>query len=281
MASIVSRRQRILQSVLGHTILCTLSILFTLPFIWLVLTSLKPDDQILRFPPTWVPNPFQWSNYPGALQYIPYLKYASNTLFYAFAGTMATLLSCSLVAYGFSRIPWRGRDTLFLVMLATIMLPPQVTMIPVFVLFKNLDWVGSFRPLIMPALLGNAFFIFLLRQFFRTIPMELSESAMLDGCSHFEIYWRILLPLSKPALATVAFFSFTAYWNDFMGPLLYLNNKEMYTLSLGLQQFVSQYKAEWAMLMAAATVMTLPIILLFFFLQRIFVEGITLTGIKG
>lgn len=281
MPGVKSRRQKLTESIVGHAVLLSLSALFVLPFVWLVLTSLKPNQQILKFPPDWIPRPFTWSNYPDALQYIPYLKYMSNSFFLTASATFGVLLSSSLVAYGFSRIRWRGSNVLFIVMLSTMMLPPQVIMIPVFILFKELGWVGSFRPIIMPAFFGQPFFVFLLRQFFKTIPNELSESAMLDGCSHFEIYWRIILPLSKPALATVAFFSFMIFWNDFLGPLMYLNNKEMYTLSIGLQQFVSQYKAEWAMMMAAATVMTLPVIVLFFFLQKVFVQGISLTGIKG
>jgi len=170
---------------------------------------------------------------------------------------------------------------LFIVMLATVMLPPQVTTIPVFLIFKKLGWIGTYRPLMIPAFFTNAFFVFLLRQFFKTIPRDLVDAARIDGCSHFEVYWRIVLRLSRPALVVVIFFTFTAYWNDFMGPLIYLNEDSSYTLSLGLQQFLCQHNAKWELLMAASTLMILPVIILFFILQRSFVEGINLTGLKG
>jgi multiple sugar transport system permease protein len=222
-----------------------------------------------------------WENYPRALTYIPFFLYVKNTLVLATLAVIGTILSCSMVAYSFSRIRWPGRDICFFILLATMMLPGQVTMIPVFMIFKWLGWVGSIKPLVVPAFMGSAFFIFLLRQFFISIPHELSDAGKIDGCSEFAIYWRLVLPLSKPALATVGLFTFMGSWNDFMGPLLYLNDETKYTLSLGLQQFVSQHGAEWSMLMAASTVMTVPIIILYFFAQRTFIQGITLTGIKG
>jgi multiple sugar transport system permease protein len=215
------------------------------------------------------------------LAYIPLLRYTLNTVFVAVSGTFATVLSCTLVAYGLGVVRWRGANALFLVMLATVMLPPQVTTIPVFLVFKKLGWIGTFRPLVIPAFFASAFFVFLLRQFFKTIPRDLLDAARIDGCSHFEVYWRIVLRLSRPALAVVIFFTFTGYWNDFMGPLIYLNDDSYYTLSLGLQQFVAQHTAKWELLMAASTMMILPVIALFFFLQRSFVEGINLTGLKG
>ncbi len=242
---------------------------------------MKPDNQIFLSPPAWVPHPVMWSNYPQALTYVPFGNYLFNTLTICALSVFGTLFSCTLVAYSFSKIRWPGRNIAFMILISTMMLPGQVTMIPVFGIFKSLAWIDTIKPLVVPSFMGSAFFIFLLRQFFMTVPLELSDSAKIDGCSEFDIYWRIVLPLAKPALATVALFTFIGSWNDFLGPLIYLNDETKYTLSLGLQQFVSQHGAEWSMLMAASTVMTLPIVILFFFAQKTFIQGINLTGIKG
>lgn len=265
---------------LGQATLIVLAVVFAAPFYWMVITSLKSDSQIFDVS-KWYPDPVMWSNYGRALTYIPFARYTANTLFICGVSMLGTVLSSSLVAYSFSRIQWKGRDALFVVVLATLMLPGQVTMIPVFMIFKWLGWIGSYKPLLVPTFFGGAFYIFMLRQFFRSIPNELSESARMDGATELGIYYRIVLPLAKPALATVALFTFIGAWTDFMGPLIYLNDPNRYTLSIGLQQFVSQHGAEWSMLMAASTVMALPIIVLYFLAQRTFVEGITLTGIKG
>lgn len=274
-------RHFLLRSLFGHAALVLVSVMFVIPFAWLVLTSLKPSAQIFEYPPRWLPRPFTWSNYREALEFIPFLRYAGNTLKLALAGTFATLVSCSLVAYGISIVRWRGAQLAFVIMLSTVMLPPQVTMIPVFLIFKHLGWIGTYRPLLVPAFFASPFFVFMLRQFFRTIPRDLIDAARIDGSSHFEIYWRIVLPLSRPVLAIVVFFTFSAFWNDFMGPLIYLNDDTMYTLSLGLQQFLGQQNAKWDLLMAASTMMILPVIALFFIMQRALVEGINMTGLKG
>jgi multiple sugar transport system permease protein len=268
-------------AIAGHASLLAFSAIFALPFAWLVITSLKPAAQIFEFPPSWIPETFCWSNYVRVWSVIPFWNYTWNTLFVSVSATLATLVSSSLVAYGFAIIRWRWANRLLILMLATVMLPPQVTLIPIFILFKKLEWVGTFRPLIIPCLFGNAFFVFLFRQFFKTLPRDLIDAAKIDGCTHFDIYWRIVLALSKPVLSVVAFFSFSYSWNDFLGPLIYLNDNTQYTLALGLQQFLSQYSAQWDLLMAASTLMILPVILIFFLLQRTFVEGITLTGVKG
>ena len=265
----------------SHTVLLGLGVLFAIPFFWLVSTALKPDTQIFQMPPVWVPRPPQWQNFPKALNYIPFASYTWNTLKIALLNVTGTLISCSLVAYSLAKIPWRGRDLVFYSLLATMILPGQVTLIPNFSIFKAFGWIGTILPLVVPSFLGSAFSIFLLRQFFLTIPNELSDAARIDGCSEFDIYRRIILPLAKPALATVGLFTFIGAWNDFLGPLMYVTDERTYTLSLGLQRFVSQHGAEWSMLMAASTVMTLPIIVLFFFAQRTFIQGVTLTGIKG
>lgn len=279
----VTRKQvrEILRHVLTHAALLPAAILFLLPFLWMLSTSLKTDEQLYAYPPIWIPNPLNWANYPNAVTYITFFLYLRNTLIVAVGATIGALISCSMVAYSLARIPWPGRHLLFIATVATLMIPFQVTLIPLFLVFKNLGWVGDFRPLIIPHFFGGALYIFLLRQFFMTIPMELTEAARIDGAGEFRIYRSIILPLAKPALATVAIFEFIARWRDYLGPLIYLNDQKLYTLSLGLHEYSSQYGREWGLLMAASVLITLPIILLFFFLQKTFVQGITLTGIKG
>ena len=273
--------KKAIRSVLIHAALIPLAFIFLLPFLWMLSTSLKPDTQFYTYPPVWIPSPLQWSNYPDAINYISFFLYLRNTLTIAVLATIGALISCSLVAYSLARIPWPGRHFLFIFTVATLMLPFQVTLIPLFVVYSKLGWVNSFLPLIVPHWFGGALYIFLLRQFFMTIPMELSEAARIDGASEFRIYWRIILPLAKAALATVAIFEFIARWRDYLGPLIYLTNQKLYTLSLGIYEYRSQYGAQWGLLMAASVLITLPIILLFFFLQKTFVQGIALTGIKG
>ncbi len=276
------RKRAVVRRELGmHLAMGALAAVALLPFYWLVASSLKNDSQVLASPPVWVPHPAVWSNYPDALHYIPFLLYMRNTLYICVMTMVGTVLSCSLVAYSFAKLRWPGRDALFVIVLATLMLPGQVTMIPVFAIFRWLGWIGSYKPLIVPSFFGNAFFIFLLRQFFLSIPNELSDAARVDGASDLAIYWRIILPLSLPALITVALFTFIGSWNDFLGPLIYLNDDSKYTLSLGLAMFTGQYGNEYGMLMAVSTVVTIPIIVLFFFTQRTFIQGITLTGMKG
>jgi len=275
------KRQWLFQQVAIYGLLVALGALFALPFVWLVSTSLKIDSQLFVMPPIWIPGPIKWNNYRKALGYIPFWLYFKNTLTIAVPSTIGMLVSSSLVAYGFARIQWPGRDVVFILVLATMMLPYQVTMIPLFIVFRNLGWIGTFKPLILPSFFGGPFYIFLLRQFYLTLPMELSDAAKIDGCSELGIYRRIILPLSKPALSTVALFSIMAYWNDFLAPLIYLEDDSKYTLALGLQQFQRQFGMEWAMLMATSVVITLPIIVLFFLTQKTFVQGIALTGMKG
>ena len=268
-------------SLLQHLVLVGIGLLFLLPLLWMISSSLKGNEQLFVADPSWIPSPVRWDNYPRALTFIPFFTYLRNTLVICAFGVIGSLLSCSLVAYGFSRIEWPGRDALFLVLLATMMLPAQATMIPSFLLFRWLGWYGSFKPLVVPSFLGSAFLIFLLRQFFLTIPKELSEAARIDGASEFTTFARVILPLARPALATVALFQFLHHWNDFLGPLLYLKDQNNYTLALGLQQFLNAYRSEWGLLMAASTVVTLPIIVLFFFTQRTFIQGIAMSGSKG
>ncbi len=273
--------QRLLGRTLTYATLVVLGALFALPFLWLLSTSLKSPQQLFRLPPEWIPNPVVWANYPRALTAIPFFLYLQNTLYIAFFNVIATVISCSLAAYGFARIEWPGRNALFVVLLGTLMIPYSVIQIPQFLIFRDLGWIGTTNPLTWPAFFGNAFFIFLLRQFYLTIPQELSAAAKIDGASELQIYWRIILPLARPALAVVALFTFMNNWNDFIGPLIYLGDREQYTLAIGLYGFLSRVKTDWGALMAAATVMVAPIVVLFFFTQRTFIQGITLTGIKG
>lgn len=223
----------------------------------------------------------EWKNYTKGLTFIPFFEELKNTVIISLLSVFGTILSCSLVAYGLAKIDWKGKNLLFMIVLSTMMLPSMVTMIPVFSIFVKLGWIDTYLPLVVPMFLGSPFYIFLLRQFFMGIPKELSEAAKLDGCSEFDIYRRIVMPLSKPALATVGLFTFMAAWNDFMGPLIYLVNESKYTLSLGLAMFTGQYGNEYGMLMAVSTVVTIPIIVLFFFTQKTFIQGMTMSGIKG
>jgi multiple sugar transport system permease protein len=284
MAGIVygsKRRQHLRSQIVGRILLIVMSIIFLLPIGWMFTTSLKDSTQVMAYPPIWLPWPPKWGNYEIAVKAIPFLLYLRNTVTICLFTIIGTLLSSTLVAYSLSKIPWPGRNALLILILSTMMLPFPVTMIPLFVTFGRLGWINTFKPLIVPAFLGNAFYIFLLRQFFMTIPMELSDAARIDGASELGIFWRIVLPLSRPVLAVVALFQFLGSWNDFLGPLIYLQSNEKYTLAIGLQMYRTTNYVEWELLMAASTLVVIPILILFFFAQRTFIEGIAITGIKG
>jgi multiple sugar transport system permease protein len=274
---------KILPRILLYALVILLSILFALPFIWMVSTSLKDDPQTFRVPPIWLPNPMRFANYPEALTKYPFGQFFINTLWYAIPSTVGAVFSSAIVAYGFSRIRWRGRNLIFFVCLTTIMIPFQVRFIPLYIIFKNLHWLNSYKPLIVPAFFGNVYYIFLLRQFFMSIPHELSEAAKIDGASEWSVLTKIILPLAKPALAVVGLFQFIGAWNDYLGPLIYLNRSNLFPISLGLENFNSAFaeSLRWPYTMAASTVTILPIVILFFVAQRTFVEGVTVTGIKG
>lgn len=270
--------------------LLTLSILFLIPFFWMLSTSLKDFNEL--FSPNWIPERLMWENYRTAFSFGMWGRWWRNTIIITVVSVFGTLLSSSLVAYAFARLRWPGRDLLFSLILATMMLPGVVLMIPQFILFANLpafgfqgsrNWVNTFLPLTVPAFTGNAFYIFLLRQFMRGIPMELSEAARIDGASELRIWWMIILPLTKPALAAIAIFQFQGAWEDFMGPLIYLQDERLYTLQLGLRQFefAAGGAPAWNWLMAASLVVMLPVIVVFLLFQRFFIEGVTLTGMGG
>lgn len=258
------------------------AVVMILPFVWLVSSSLKLETQIFVFPPQWIPNPVRFQNYVDALTYKPFNIYLMNTMIIVVLNMVAIVGAASLCAYGFARIKFPGRDFWFAIVLSTMMVPYFVLMIPQFIIFSRLGWIDTFLPLTVPYFFGGgAFNIFLLRQFFRTLPNELSDAARIDGCTELGIYWRIIMPLAKPALATVAIFTFLFSWNDYIGPLLYLSSPENFTVAIGLATFRSVMRTRWDLLMAASTAMILPIVLLFFFAQRYFIQGIVMSGIKG
>ncbi|HZO29918.1 MAG TPA: carbohydrate ABC transporter permease [Chloroflexota bacterium] len=256
-------------------------VLIFLPIAWAVSTSLKNPGDIFLFPPTWIPDPIRWQNYVDAMTKADFGRYFLNTTFITVVDIVAKVMSCSLVAFSFARLRWWGRDVLFMVMLSTLMLPQQVTLIPQFIIYRQLGWIDTFMPLIVPNLFGGPFFTFLLRQFFLSIPTDLDDAARIDGCSSWGVYWRIILPLSRPALMMVAIYVFNITWNDFFGPLIYLHNRNNYTISLGLQAFQTQSGPEWHLIMAASLVAMLPVLVLFFFGQRYFIQGVVFSGVKG
>ncbi|HWJ74142.1 MAG TPA: carbohydrate ABC transporter permease [Kaistia sp.] len=263
-----------------------LAVLFALgmilPLAWLVRSSLMELGQIFIFPPQWIPDPFAWSNYPDALTTIPFLHYLWNTLVILVPTVIGTVLTTTMAAFGFSRLEWPGRDAVFNILLATLMLPFVTTLIPTFLWWSKMGLTNTPWPLVVPHWFGaDVFFIFLLRQFFRTIPRELDDAAILDGANPLQVLWHVIVPLSKPALITVAILSGLASWNDFLDPLIYLQDSSQFTLALGLSEFTGLYTSQWHLLMAAATVVVVPVLVLFFLAQRYFVESITLSGIKG
>jgi multiple sugar transport system permease protein len=274
------RRRRFLIAVADHSLLIAASIMFLAPFVFITLTALMTNDQALS-PRLW-PDPFQWSNFADVFHTAPIWRYGLNTMLYAGLATIGVLVSSIPVAYALSRLRWRGRDAVFVFVLVALMLPVQVTIVPVYVLFAKLHLVGSLWPLIIPNFLGDAFSIFLLRQFFLTIPEEYVDAARVDGCGELRILVSVFLRLAKPAIAAVALFSFLYCFNDFFGPLLYTSeNSDNWTLSLGLSQFRTVYQVQWNLTMAATLMFMAPVIILFFLAQRAFVEGVTLTGVKG
>jgi multiple sugar transport system permease protein len=274
------RRKRLLVTVADHSLLIAAAIAFLAPFVFMVLTALMTADQTLSSK-IW-PHPFHWSNVTEVFDRAPLWHYTLNTMLYAGLSTIGVLVSSIPVAYALSRLRWRGRDAVFLLVLATMMLPAQVTAVPLYVMWSKLHLVGSLAPLIVPNFFGDAFSIFLLRQFFLTIPEEYSDAARVDGCGELRILLTVVMRLAKPAIAAVGLFAFLYAWNDFFGPLLYTSeNQSHWTLSLGLSQFRTQYQVQWNLTMMATILFMAPVIALFFAAQKAFVEGVTLTGVKG
>lgn len=274
------RINKFLFAVANHSTLIAMSAIFMMPLYLITVISLMSYRQAsLRA--LW-PKPFIWHNYVEVFQAVPFLHWTLNTLFVSLLTMIGTVISSVPPAYVLSRLQWRGRNTFFIIILATMMLPGQVTMIPVYVIFSKLHWIPGFLPLIVPAFFSSAFSIFLLRQFFVTIPDEISDAAKIDGCSEFQLMMRIVIPLAKPAISAIALFAFLGSWNDFFGPLLYLvENPNLWTLGIGLTQFESLHHVDRNMLMTASVLFMLPVIIIFFFSQKVFIEGVTLTGVKG
>jgi multiple sugar transport system permease protein len=264
----------------SHLLLASGAVTMVVPFLWMLSTSLKSDRQAYIFPPIWIPDPVMWSNYTRTWEALPFDIFILNSVIVSVLVTLGQLTTCSLGAFAFARLNFPGRDKLFVVYLATMMVPFQVIMIPLFILMREFRWIDTYPALIVP-MIFSAYGTFLLRQFFKTIPHELEDAAKIDGCGYFRIYWNIMLPLSKPALATLGIFVFMWSWNNFLWPLLVTNSLTMKTLPLGLAYFLGQYTIYWNLLMVGATIALVPVLVLFFLAQRYFIQGITLTGLKG
>jgi ABC-type glycerol-3-phosphate transport system permease component len=280
-------RQRLTRRALYYLLVYLLILpgaaLFILPFVWMLSTSLKIPQQIFVYPPQWIPDPIRWQNFPeGWVKYLPFTTFLFNSLKISINAVIGNLVSCSMAAYAFARLRARGKNILFLTILATMVLPTEVTIVPQYILFTNLGWNNTHWPLLVPPWFGWPFFIFLLRQFFMSIPKDLDDAARIDGASAWQILWHVILPLSKPALATVMIFSFIGNWNNFLVPLIYLRDEDLLTISIGLLQFQGAFgNVDYHLMMAVAVVALVPVLLMFFFGQRMFVQGITLTGMKG
>jgi multiple sugar transport system permease protein len=270
-----------LSRIAAYAVLLIGTVVVLIPFVWLLSTSLKDPANIFLDPPQWIPKPVRWDNYIKAFSVMPFPLYLWNTCRITFSSLALQLFSCSIVAFGFARMRFPGRKVLFIVLLSTLMLPAQVTMIPVFKIWSSLGLYDTFVPLILPSAFGSAFFIFLLRQYLMGIPKEMDEAARIDGAGTLQVWWKVILPQAKPALAAVAVLSFMANWNDFMGPLIYLSDPSKRTLALALWAFQGQYSTDWHLLMAASTVVMLPLLVLFFAAQKYFIQGVVISGVKG
>lgn len=265
----------------AYMLLLIFALLFVVPFVVLLTGSFKTSGELFSVPIQWLPEHPTFDNYRQVFTGIPFFRYLKNTLILVGASILGSAVSNSLIAYGFSRLNWPGRDKVFLIVIATMILPYQVTLIPMYLLYTKIHWVGTFLPLIVPQFFGNAFFIFLMRQFLIGIPKELTESARIDGANEFRIFLRIIMPVSKPVITTVVILAFLNAWKDFLGPLLYLGSDRLYTLSLAASLLRSNLDPNWELLMALGVLMVTPVLIIFFLLQKYFIQGITMTGIKG
>lgn len=276
------RKKIKLNMVFVYLFLITGAMVCLFPFYWMLRSSFMDIGQIFVMPPIMIPDPVVTTNYRDALDVMPYLKYLGNTLIIVVSNVAGAILSASLCAFSFSRLRWKGRDRVFMVILTSLMMPGIVTMIPTFVMWSKIGLTNSLIPLTVPIWFGGGVYnVFLFRQFFMGIPKELDEASYVDGASFFKVYWSIILPLSKSVIVVVGIFSFLSSWNDFMGPLIYLNDESKFTLSLGLQMFQGSYGAQWQLLMAASILVLLPAMIIFFIGQKHIMEGIATTGIKG
>lgn len=264
-----------------YALLLVLATCFIIPFLFLFLGSFKVSSELFRVPFKWLPDKFQLGNYKEMFQSIPFFLYLKNTLIIVFFNVFGSVLSSSFIAYGFARLRWPFRDQVFIIVIVTMILPFQVTMIPLFLMFSKMGWIGTFLPLTVTCFFGNPFYIFLIRQFLLAIPEELTLAARVDGANEFKIYAKIIMPLARPCLATVAIFAFMRSWNDFIGPLVFLANDKLYTLSLAAQLLRSNLDPKWNVLLAMGVIMVLPVLIIFFLLQKYFIQGIAMSGIKG
>ncbi len=271
-------------AVFRHSIIFLGAFVFSVPFFWMIITAFKTPQQIVNdktLLDILIPHPVRLKNFTDIFQIVPFGKFFLNTTLVTLSSILGTTFASSLVAFSFARLKWPGRNAVFVVLLATTMLPYQVTMVPQFLIFKHLGWVNTLKPLWISSMFGTAFFIFLLRQFFLSVPKDLVESARIDGCGYFRIYHEIMLPLIKPALLAIVIFQFMYAWNDLLSPLIYIHDQDLMTLSIGLQVFKSSRATEWNLVLAASSLMTLPIVVVFFAAQKYFIQGVTLTGLKG
>jgi multiple sugar transport system permease protein len=264
-----------------YALLIVISACFIVPFFWLLSCSFKQPSELFEVPVRWMPRTIQFENYIRMFTYFPFLRYLKNTLIIVFFNIAGSILSGSVIAYGFSCLNWKGRDKVFVIVLITMILPFQVVMVPLFILFQKIGWIGTFLPLTVTCFFGNPFYIFLMRQFFLSLPKELNQAARIDGASEFRIFAQIAIPLSQPVLATVAIFAFLRTWNDFIGPLIFLASDKLYTLSIGAQMIRSNLQPNWELLMPLGVVMVLPVLIIFFLMQKYFIQGIAMSGIKG
>jgi multiple sugar transport system permease protein len=262
-------------------LMIVLTFIFVVPLFWLLSCSLKEPGELFTVPIKWIPSHLYWENYTRMFNYFPFFRYLKNTLIIVFFNIVGNTASSAFIAYGFSRLYWKGREKVFVIVLITMILPFQVIMVPLFMIFQKMGWIGTFLPLTLTCFFGNAFYIFLIRQFFMQLPFELSEAARIDGAGEFRIFGQIIIPLSTPVLATTAIFSFMKAWNDFIGPLIFLSNEKLYTLAIGAQMIRSRLQPNWEILMPLGVVMVLPVLIIFFLLQKYFIQGVAMSGIKG
>ncbi|MBO1510258.1 carbohydrate ABC transporter permease [Metabacillus bambusae] len=274
-------RKRKRANILLHVLLTLGAITMVFPFLWTVLSSLKDISQIFLVPPKWIPNPLAWNNYPDSLQAMPFGKAYFNSFYITFIVVAATLITASMAAYAFAKIRFKGANIIFILFLSTMMIPKQVTMIPLYLIMDNIGWIDNHLSIIVPGALFNAFAVFLLRQFVMGIPRELEEAAIMDGAGYLRIYWNVILPLIRPALAAIGIFTFMGAWNSFIDPLIYLNTPELFTVPLLLNTFKGLYTAEWGLMMAGTTISVIPVLIIYIIAQKQIIEGVTLTGIKG
>ncbi|TDG00995.1 carbohydrate ABC transporter permease [Paenibacillus piri] len=268
-------------TVMLHVILIIGAMIMIAPFLWMVLSSLKQFSQIFLIPPKWIPDPWEWGNYRKSWEALPFGQAYFNSFYIAFISVSCKLITCSMAAYAFAKIRFPFRETIFVLFLATMMVPHQVTIIPLYLMMKGIGWLDSHLSLIVPSALFNAFGVFLLRQFIKSIPDELEEAAIVDGANRWTIYWRIIIPLIKPAIAALAIFTFLSMWNSFFGPLIFLNSPEKFTVPLLLNLFRGMYITDWTLMMAGSAIAVIPVLIVYILGQRYIIEGVTLTGIKG